>query len=99
MEGAPAAHAFLSQQADGFVTDLCRVKRALTERKPHDDFCGLPPVGAGPQIKLGNDLVENFQEEHDRLRIEDSSLQHATKRHDRASKWKPSGNGRSVGRM
>jgi len=40
----------------------------LTVRKPEDDFGGLLLIGVGPQIKIDNDLVENFQEEQDRLR-------------------------------
>jgi hypothetical protein len=42
------------------VADFCRVKVRPTERKPHDDFCGLLPIGGGPQIKLGNGLVESL---------------------------------------
>ena len=30
-------------------------------RKPDDEFGRLLPIGVGPQIKIDNDLVENFQ--------------------------------------
>ena len=56
--------------AHGFGTDLCRVEFRQAVGKPHDDFCGLFPIGSGPQIKIGNDLVERLQEEGNRLRIE-----------------------------
>jgi hypothetical protein len=60
-EGAPPApYAFLSHQSDSVVAQLCTVKVRLTQRKPHDDFCGLLPIGRAPQIKLGNDAVESL---------------------------------------
>ena len=33
-------------------------------------FAAFSPIGSGPQIKIGNDLVERLQEEGNRLRIE-----------------------------
>jgi hypothetical protein len=90
-----AAAAPFSHQPDDFGAKLCCVKIGLAARKPDDDFGGLFAVGVGPQIKIDNDLVKNFQEEHDRLRIEDSS--HAAKRHNRASKWKRRGMVAQVG--
>jgi hypothetical protein len=60
-EGAPPApYAFLSHQPDSVVAQLCTVKVRLTQRKPHDDFCGVFPIGRAPQIKLGNDAVESL---------------------------------------
>jgi hypothetical protein len=59
-KGPPAAEALLSHQADGFIADLCRIKVRLTVGKPYDDFCGLLPIGVGPQIKRGNDVVESL---------------------------------------
>jgi hypothetical protein len=41
------------------VAQLCTVKVRLTQRKAHDDFCGLLPIGRAPHIKLGNDAVES----------------------------------------
>src|ERR1700722_843687 len=90
-EGAPPAlYAFLSHQSDSVVAQLCTVKARLTQRKPHDDFCGLLPIGRAPQIKLGNDAVESLQEKRNCFRTEASPfLQHALQRHARASQlWK-----------
>ena len=62
-ERAPAsADAFLSHQPDDFGTDFCCVQFRLAVGKPHDDFCGLLSIGVGPQIKIGNDLVESLKE-------------------------------------
>ena len=49
-----------SHQSDSVVAHLRTVKVRLTQRKPHDDFCGLLPIGCAPQIKLGNDAVESL---------------------------------------
>ena len=45
LEGPPAAEAFPSHQAYGFIADLRLVEGRLSVRKPYDDFCGLLPIG------------------------------------------------------
>ena len=60
LEGPPAADAFPSHQAYGFIADLRLVEGRLPERKPHDDFRGPFPIGRAPQIKIGNDIVERL---------------------------------------
>ena len=52
--------------------DLSRVEFRLPMGKPHDDFCGLLPIGVGPQIERSNDLVERLEKKCDRPRIEGS---------------------------
>jgi hypothetical protein len=66
-----------SVQTNG-ASSLCCVDFRLAVGKPHDDFCGLLSIGVYPQIKVGNDLVENFEEKRNRLRLEGSVvIQHA----------------------
>ena len=60
----------------------------LVAGESHDDFRGLLPIGSGPQIKIGNDLVERLQEEGNRLRIEVVGL--AYNRAGDGSKGEPS---------
>ena len=40
--------------------------------KPHDDFCGLLPINVYPQVKMGNNLLENLEEKRNRPRLEGS---------------------------
>jgi hypothetical protein len=54
--------------------DLCRVEFRLAERKPHDDFCGLLPIGVDPQIEIGDNGLERLIEDDGCFRFEGSAF-------------------------